>query len=399
VDLVTFFEFATNCNDGQKAVLNPPVFVTFFVMGDVEMARISKEKAADNARRALRLKRSKAGAGKGVYLRKIDGDVERYDITVEGKDGKKRVRHLAIPTTSTNDYFKAEVDRIRREIEQTEQIEFDDTIEGWINAYIHERKLVENSIVCFRNALRGFSLDPEENKRRVWEIEHSGLKQGTQRVKLKHVKALFAFITSHGRPIENPVVGKIRDGEPRTRVPSKAEIATLIQSVENTGSIIDQLYVRLLIATGARCSTIECVRPCDMDGEWQLQLYNKKLRRKYSVKTPIVDDTIKELWEKVVQGVSLTDLIFDHKCHNRLLERMSVLFPKDCNGESLSPHSLRRAFSTELARSGVPVKTAATMLDASPAVMVRHYITVQQDEVDAVMAQMAEKRKRELPKW
>lgn len=355
------------------------------------MARVSRETAADNARRALRLKRSKAGAGKGLYLRAIEEGLERWDLTVEGAGGKKRVRHLQIPTTATNDAFRLEVERVRREIADAERIANTCTdLADWIDKYVQERGLSVNGEKTFRCAVRGFGLDAEENRRRVSELKASGCyKQSSLRTKLKHVKALFAYMAAKGVPIENPVgEGKIADGAPRTRIPTPAETAMLLQSVDATGDLLDRLYVRLLMATGARSSTMEMVRPCDLDEYQRLQLYNVKQRRKYGIRIPITDGETLRLWGIVTKDAAPDRPIFSHVHHDRLLRRMHALFPRNADGETLSPHSLRHAKSTAMARAGVPVKTAACILDASVAVMVRHYVTVQQAEVDEVFARL-----------
>lgn len=354
------------------------------------MPRVSREVAADTARKALRLKRSKAGAGRGLYLRAIDGDTERWDLTVEGADGKKRVRHLQIPTSTSNDAFRLEVERVRREIADAERIANTCTdLADWVNRYIEERNLSENSVKTFKKAVEGFGLDAEENRRRVLEMKAAGYKQSSLRTKLKHVKALFAYVSAKGVPIENPVgEGKIADGAPRTRIPTETETKMLLQSVDATGDLLDRVYVRLLMATGARSSTMEMVRPCDMDDLGRLQLYNVKQKRRYGIRLPITDKETLRLWGIVTKDAAPDRPIFSHAHHDRLLRRMHALFPRNADGETLSPHSLRHAKSTAMARAGVPVKTAATILDASVAVMCRHYITVQQDEVDEVFARL-----------
>lgn len=361
------------------------------------MPRVSKEKAADNLRKATRLRRSKAGVGKGAYLRAIVGEEERWDLTVEGTDGRKRVRHLTIPTTASNDVFKAEIERVRSEIAVAETSESGDGLERWISLYIEERGLAENTQKTLRCACRGFGLDPEQNRRKVLEMKAAGFKPSALRTKLKHAKALFAFMASKGVKVENPVEGKIKDGSPRSRVPTDGEIDLLLRAVDTNGGESDRLYVRLLMATGARTSTIEAVRPCDMNAEWGLQLYNAKCRRRYGILHRIMDGETKRLWQIVTANIPHDQPIFTHCHHDRLLRRMHALFGRDANGETLSVHSLRRAYATRLARGGVPVAMAARLLDDSPTIMLKHYITVQQAEIDQLYG-LGENKKESVGK-
>ncbi len=359
------------------------------------MPRVSKEKAADNLRKATRLRRSKAGVGKGAYLRAIVGEEERWDLTVEGADGRKRVRHLSIPTTASNEIFKAEIERVRSEIAVAETAESGDGLERWISLYIEERGLAENTQKTLRCACRGFGLNPEQNRRRVLELKSSGFKPSALRTKLKHVRALFTFMASKGVKIEQPVEGKIRDGAPRSRVPTDGEIDLLLRAVDGNGGESDRLYVRLLMATGARTSTVEAIRPCDMDtATWGLQLYNVKCSRKYGILHRIMDAETQRLWGIVTATVPQDQPLFTHCHHDRLLRRMHALFGRDANGETLSVHSLRRAYATRLARGGVPVAMAARLLDDSPTIMLRHYVTVQQQEIDQLYG-LGENKKSE----
>lgn len=358
------------------------------------MPRVSAKVAADNARKATRLRRSKAGVGKGAYLRAIVGDEERWDLTVEGADGRKRVRHLSIPTTASNDVFKAEIERVRSEIAVAETAESGGGLEKWLALYIEERGLAENTQKTLRCACRGFGLDPEANRRKIVEMKSAGFKPSALRTKLKHVKALFTFMASKGVKVEQPVEGKIRDGAPRSRVPTDVEIDLLLRAVDTNGGESDRLYVRLLMATGARTSTVEAIRPCDMDSQWGLQLYNVKCSRKYGILHRIMDGETQRLWQIVTATVPHDQAIFNHCHHDRLLRRMHALFGRDANGETLSVHSLRRAYATRLARGGVPVAMAARLLDDSPTIMLRHYVTVQQGEIDALYG-LGENKKSE----
>jgi site-specific recombinase XerD len=122
-----------------------------------------------------------------------------------------------------------------------------------------------------------------------------------------------------------------------------------------------------------------------MTGDWKISLYNVKIGRRYAVKLHIADETTRTLWASVTDGMVTGERIFQDTDGERLRKRMIRMFPADAFGETLSPHSLRHLKATTLANQGIPVKTAAAILDCTPAVLVSVYTTVQQDDVDRAM--------------
>lgn len=336
-------------------------------------------------RKEIEQKRKKRPKFKGAYLRSVTETHEVYDISCTGKDERRITKRLTIEKSASDEFFLHECARVVHEIQNADALATAKSFDDYLDAYVRRGNLTKNSEQSFRCSLRGFGFDPAENRKRVDYIRYSGeYKQGTQRLKLKAIKAFYRFLAKSGVEIENPIGDeKIRDGEPRTRIPTQQELDLLFTSLDATGSQSDRLYARLLRDTGARGSTIELLRPQDMDGDWTLKLYNKKQQKKMPLRTPIDDPETRELWKAVCDGRSEDALLFDHSHHDRLLHRMHALFPKK-DGETLSVHSLRKAFISRLVHKGVPIDVVAQLTCTSPTILLKHYAQCSQDDINQI---------------
>lgn len=360
------------------------------------MGRLKREVEAKNKRCATRFKRPKI---KGVYLRTVTKDSEVYDVSLV-VDGERRSKRLTIANDTTNIDFVKQVEGLQNSIKAECEANAIPDFSTLLDRYCLERGLAQNTILMMRASLRGFGLDDKANRQSVEELKTSTqYTDGTKKTKLKAIKGFYEWLKSSCKiQVANPVEGmKIPRQIPRQRIPTKDETDRLVAYIAHfKKSELDLLYLRLLIATGARCSTIESVRVCDMDSEWRLSLYNKKMGRRYALKVPITDKDTRELWDRCKEGKDPSNLLFDATFGERLRARMGRLFEKDSYGETLSPHSFRHLKATDLANSGIPVKTASAILDCSPTVLVSVYTTVQQEDVDRAMATVSQ---RQLPKW
>lgn len=342
------------------------------------MPRISD---ADRAKNQLKRAR-KAHREKGVYLRSIKDGVGTYDITVGGKS--KRIQlPIAVSNVEFANAVKAVQDELKTVVTEASRPDFSELVE----TYIEKRHVRTTTAPKIRLYLKGFGYDDRENSRLVRELINGSLSQSTKRMRFKAIRSIFTYVRDTlGVKIADPTHGENvpKDGAPRSRIPTDAEISELLVALEKTGNHKDVLFCRLLIHTGARCSTIETLRPCDMDDQWRLSLYNVKCDRRYSVKLPVNDTVIQALWDMCTCGLSPDAEIFDKTARRRLGNRMRRMFGKDCNGETISCHSFRHLRCTQLARDGVHVSMAAKLLDASPQVLLRTYTTITQDDVDAM---------------
>ena len=330
---------------------------------------------------------------KGVYARTLEGDAVVFEVAYVCEDGKKRVRRIKVGVKESNLAYLEAIKAARSEMEMEARKAKESKgagVIGYIEEYATAKNLKPATVEKYRFALVGFGLDDAQNRSKVREIMESDLKDGAKETKLKCVAAFFKWLGCKLPSVKNPVEGqKIPHGGVRTRIPSEAELETLIELTDQRGKTSDSLFLRLLIHTGARCSTIQALRPCDLGADHRLSLYNTKKSRKYGVRIPLTDPYTLELWEQVTQGLDRSTPIFNDQHHDRLKSRMRRAFPKDANGETLSPHSLRHLKATQMSREGVPPRLAAALLDVDPKIMLAVYTTVTQDDVDSVFVQRA----------
>ena len=344
--------------------------------------RKSKVDATKDKVCATRTKRPKI---KGVYLRSVTAEAEVYDISLT-IDGERRSRRLCIPPTTSNTEFVKAVDEIHGQIKAEVDRAGMPQMSELLSRYTLERRLKPNTALMMQAALKGFDLDDKANQAAMDGLLRSGYKAGTLKTKLKAIKGFYVWANSkYGLNLKNPVSGvTIPRGEARHRIPTPEELKDFVAYVAHfPDSDLDLLYLYIMMETGARCSTVEHIRPCDMDGEWRLSLYNVKKARRYSVKILITDRKIRKLWKKCIDRCVSSDTNLFTQIHSgRLKARMKRFFCRDENGERLSPHSFRHLKATNLTRSGVPIKTASAILDCSDAVLLGVYTSVTQDDVD-----------------
>ena len=111
------------------------------------------------------------------------------------------------------------------------------------------------------------------------------------------------------------------------------------------------------------------------------------MSRKYKYPQLIEDRDTLMYWAKTCSGKGRTDYIFDSTFRRRLQGRMLRWFGRDAENQTLSPHSLRHLKATTLARKGCPLKLASLLLDASPAVLLRTYQNLKQEDIDSASIQ------------
>lgn len=370
----------------SKKHLKTPLFSSNFSSTETAMKRRPSKQNKNTPQRRPK--------EKGVYLRAVVNGEEKYDVSIITKAGRRKSKKVTVPTDASNLEFLTLIHKAQDELFTQDYQQSIEDLSYYISSYAGQRQLSQNSVRLFKYCLKGFTLNDTINRQKVDEIMNSSFSAGTKRIYIKRIRAFFTFlITTHHLQISDPTKGvRMPQASPRSRVPTKQEVDLLLESLMKAPEE-DQLFARLLLHTGARCSTIIKVRPCDMDDSWHLGLFNKKVGRKYSILLPITDEYTRTLWSSVTADKKPTDPIFSYHHHTHLRKRMVRLFKRDENGESLSPHSLRHLMATTLALKNVPVKLAAAILDCSPAVMLSVYTTIQQQDVDSVFGLNDDKKK------
>lgn len=340
------------------------------------MARPSNEERSRAARKRARDQVKE----KGVYVRQVTDTEIVYDVTVT-KDGKRKTKRVVVPSSATQKEKLVAIEAARKELLETakesERVPFSEHVEH----YIRHSQMKESTAVQIRRYLAGFGYDAKENVRLFEELRDSDYKPSTKRVRIKAIRTFFNTARREGwLDMPDPTNGfKAKEGKPRTRIPTETEITTLLM---RTREKHDALFLRLLLDTGARCSTLLALRPCDMSEDWRLSLYNVKMDRRYRIKFPIAGQTTRVLWKSVTECMKPDAKIFEQIHCNRLKSRMRNWFGKDADGQTISPHSFRHRLATVLSANKQPVGLIAELLDASPAVLVRTYTNFGQSDVD-----------------
>lgn len=315
---------------------------------------------------------------KGLYLRD-----NGWILFVDMPDGRKVSRRVPIEDTDTNAEFSRKVEAVRAELLAEADAAARPDLETRIIDYSRANGLRPKSVEILRLSLRNFDDIYDADKCRAVAdsiLARADLSDGSKRTYLKRIRAFFAWCELPD-PTAKRVIPKARA---RSRVPTDAEVQILLDVIDHRQKPLDALFVRLLLATGARCGTIEVLRPCDMDTEeWSIRLYNVKCSKRYDVRIPIKDTETRRLWSEVVEGLPTDAVLFDENISCRLKQTMYRLFPANPDGERLSPHSLRHLKATQLMRAGVNPAIAAKILGhASPTITLAVYTTVSQDDVN-----------------
>ena len=342
------------------------------------MARPTKQQQQANTRKSARATRAKE---KGVYLRAVKDGVGVYDVS-ETVNGKRVSRRVQIAMTASNAEYSATIERIKSAIRAENNATERRPFESIVDEYCTKRGVKESTAEKIRLYLSPYGYDDAENKKAFDALLNGDLKAGTKRIRIKAIRALFAYAKENvgGFNTPDPTAGvKPPQGKARTRIPTDAEVSALLASMDYRPDI---LFTRLLIYTGARCSTIEALRPCDMTDDWKLALYNVKCDRRYSVKIPVTDTLIQKLWAGITECMKTDQRIFDAGTRRRIQARMYRMFPKDADGETISPHSFRHLRTTRLIQAATPLPVVAKLLDASPTVLLRTYTTITQADID-----------------
>ena len=319
----------------------------------------------------------------GLWTQKrATGNGVRYLLKGKGQDGKYVFVTVPIEDRDSDATFIRKCEEAKIELER--KINPPKDLEWWINRYIAMRHLRPGSQYQYRHHLQGFSLDDENNTRKVLEIMNSGLSESSIKQMIGIINTFFKFIINSGVQIKNPAVG-IRTGKfnHRTRIPTDDEVQTILEwAIHNEE---DELFFRLLCDTGARCSTLEVLKCGDLTDDGHIKLYNVKCQKSYDYHLLIEDVRIKELWASMSEGKKPESPLFTDgvRTARRIKWACYKKIPKDANGETISPHSFRHRFATKLIQKGVELEKISKLLDhASCATTLSFYAQHSQVQLD-----------------
>lgn len=323
----------------------------------------------------------------GVYVRHLaTGDRLTLRIQI---DGKQKTRALDVSPTAPRAEIERAADDARERLLHPVKEMCD-----YIDDYAIAKDLRPHSVTALKQALRGFTPDDDEqNAKAASAIQtNPDYSQGTKRAYLQRISAFFRWMIETGTRVKNPIAGRKipKAGEGKEYGFTSDDVARLFDAVDNDGNDEDRLYVRLLRFTGARCSTVYALAPCDFmpmdDGAgFHVQMQNVKCGRPYSIRIPITDgDTCALIRGKLARAKKHLWTATERALHDRLLRRM-----KNVIGPNASPHGLRHFVACELLKNGVALETISRILDHS-SIAITHAIYAKQSQsaIDDALGQL-----------
>lgn len=283
---------------------------------------------------------------------------QRYVLTEPDSSGKSRSITVKILDNDTVDVFYRKVSEARARLRSRNAGK---SFAQLVDDYCIIRQLSENTKIGVKRSLSGFGFNDRENIRLVREIIGSQRRPGTKRVYLSHISGFYNWLSSHMEHVKNPCADVvIRGNMPhRSRTLTDEESERLIKYA-NSQEPRYRLFILLLINTGARYSTIACMRGSDLDDAGFLHLYNIKCKKPYEYPIPLKDDECVRLIREIGDDLWGGNEVRFHKALNGW---MRYTFKKDSRGESLSTHSIRHTFATNALRNGVPLEVISKLLD------------------------------------
>lgn len=323
----------------------------------------------------------------GLWKQKKANGGFRYLLKGKDNDGKTIFVTVPIEERDSDRVFIQKCEEAKIELERKANPPKD--IAYWLEQYFTIRHLREGSQYQYRHHIigRGFNLDNANNTARVSELLKSNQSESSIKQIVGIINTFYKYLVNSGVQVKNPVVG-IRTGRfnHRTRIPTEAEITMLLDWSKANPE--DELFSRLLLATGARCSTLSILRVGDLSADGHIKMINVKCGKPYDFPVLITDSRCLELWALAAAGKKSTDSIFT----NGILTARRVKWflykqiPADLQGERISPHSFRHLFATRLLQKGVAIDTIAKLLDhSSIATTLSFYAQHSQEQLDAAV--------------
>lgn len=330
---------------------------------------------------------------KGLYQKKTKNGVRWVLKGVKEIDGKQVEKYVTVhvPKNPTPAQFAEAVAVAKAEL--NDWVNPPKDIEFYIDQYATKRSLSQGSLYQYHHALKPFNLNEENDAAQVAEILERDIKDSSKKRMIGIVNTFYKYLVQMGVVKKNPAAG-IRIGRwaRRTRIPTDKETNDFLLYTDTNGNSADSLFFRLVVLTGARVSTIEALRCCDLSNENRISYYNVKTRKRYGTEIAVNDPVVIDLWHELSEGRKPTDLLFGdgeeaERTKRRLQCRMQRFFTdRDENGERLSPHSWRHSFGCKLLNQGVPLTTIASAMDhQSASVTYQYYARPDQDAVDEAL--------------
>lgn len=319
---------------------------------------------------------------------------QRYLYHLKDSLGHDVYQTIPINDSDTKESYLKKIEDARIKLEmKAHEISMDKLLDE----YADMKKFSQNSIRSLKVSLRGFNLNDANNIKQVNELLKKDTKPVTKSNQLSYVRCFYSWLKNvKNLEIRNPADAVIVRAKThhRERTLNDSEIETLLNCVEASKQDDLILFTRLLVFTGARVSSVYSITPISIRNS-RIYLYNVKCKRDYSYAIPIQDERTIELFNKLVKNGK--GKIFKRSqvaLQSALNIRMNKLFPKDENGETISPHSLRHTFATKALQKGIPPEIVSRMLDHSSInTTLTIYAKHSQKQIDDAVALLFDEKK------
>lgn len=284
---------------------------------------------------------------------------QRYILTIKDENGRDHSITVRVSEGDSVETFRQRVEDARAELKSRIN---NKTLDEYLSEYLSQKRFAYKTIKQYKQALTGFTLNNERNRKAAQDILTSDRKQGTIYSYLRSVSLFFDWLSKLLPAIKNPTDGIIPKNKitPRSRTMTDDEMRKLLKYLSKSAPLF-RLFGLLLIHTGARISTVFALHKSDLTPNG-LMMYNVKCKKFYDYAIPVKSREILELWEKVPDEGTIFNGM-EERFRHRLNNWLEYNFKRDSRGELLSCHSIRHTFATRAAMNGVPIEVIAKLLD------------------------------------
>ena len=317
---------------------------------------------------------------------------QRY--LLHDKDSCGNDIYVTIPIVDTDtdkDYFR----KIRECRIKLSAKKNGSSIQSLINEYAEKRQLAKGSVYALNLALRGFTLDNDNNKRQMKRLMDSDYKRSTLKSLMAFIRSFFKWIILGNRvegivdPTLDFAVKHSVSGRSRTLTEEEEE--KMFARLKRIKDIELKLMILLAYHTGARASSIYVLTTGSLKDN-KIYYYNVKTRKNYDYAVPIYDDETISLFNMLAaRGFLFSKSL---QCYQSKAWRLfTKLFGKDQHGETISLHSLRHTFATKAIQNGVPPEIVSRLLDhSSPAITLKIYGKHSEQQLEDAILKMSRKK-------
>lgn len=315
---------------------------------------------------------------KGLTTKKTKNG-HRYLLSETDETGKTHSITVKILETDDEKTFLKKVEDARMQLRKNLIAK---TFQDYLNEFLAFRSLSKSTENIYKYCLRGFSLDDNENEKKMKELLKKGKKQSTMRVYCSHVDIFYKWLIEQGIAVKNPARNVIikYTTQTRTRIMTDDEIMKIMEYAKKKKPLY-RLFILLLLHTGARVSTVLAIKKKDLTKKG-IVLYNVKCKRYYDYAIPIDNKEIRDLWQYCMP---IGSIFGNHGNYyrSRLNTWLRRNFERDEKGESISIHTFRHTFASRAAMNNVPIEIISKLLDhQSVAVTAKYYARFSQKQIN-----------------